>query len=272
MKRFFLIVAILTLGIRAVYAESPRLRSNHADKWLTVEDVRAEIDFGREVAARIIGKYSLYDNDALTRYVNLVGKSLAQYANRPELDFTVGILDSNIINAYAAPGGFIFITRGAIDAMENESELAGVLAHEIIHVSQKHIVRELEIRGSDNSSISGVSRLVGGATDAIKMAFVQAIDKAMNILLERGHKKDDELEADAMAVVLTAQANYDPRALLIYFEKIKKNRGEEMASIKKLHPPFEERIKLIKKAIEKGGLSGDGKGEARFKKNRSDKG
>ncbi|GMT43179.1 MAG: peptidase M48 [bacterium] len=267
MRRLFVLFAALALTVPAA-AESPRTRANYADMMVTVDDIKAEIEFGRDVAARIIGRYSLYDNDRLTRYVNLMGKSLAQYANRPELDFTVGILDTDVINAYAAPGGFIFITRGAISAMKDESELAGVIAHEIIHISQKHIVKEMDIKGSDTSAVAGFSRVVGGSTDAYKMAFTQAVDSAVDILFEKGYGKNDEVEADTLATVLIAQFNYDPKALVRYFKKIGEIRGNEIKSLKKLHPPFNERIRWINEIIEDGGLSGEdfNHGEARFRR------
>jgi len=220
-----------------------------------VDDVKSEIAFGREVAAAILGKYPLYKDEKLARYVNLVAKSLAQYANRPELNFTVGILDTDMINGFSAPGGYVFITKGAIDAMDDEAELAGVIAHEMMHVTQRHIVKELNIHGSETSPAAGFSRMIGGATDVVKVAFVKAMDEAVKILFERGYKKQDEVEADTLATMLIASADYDPSALARYFGKIKKTEGQETQSLKKLHPSFDERIGWISQTLEKNGLA-----------------
>ena len=266
MRRLPLLLALLVTASVTVYAGNARLRSHQLKQWASVEDVQAEIEFGREVAARIIGKYSLYKDEQLTRYLNLVGKSLAQYSNRPELEFIVGVLDTDVINAYAAPGGFIFITKGALDAMEDEAELASVIAHEIIHISKKHIVKELNIKGSDASAVSGFGRLVGGASDAVKVAFSQTVDRAVKILFESGYKRQAELEADSQGVILASMLNYDPTALMRYFRKVEKIEGEPVSQLKKLYPPFDERISLIKNSLSEAGIeySGYRKGKERF--------
>ena len=266
MRRLALLLALLVTSSVTSYAENIRMRSHQLKQWVSVEDVQAEIVFGREVAARIIGRYSLYKDKELTRYLNLVGKSLAQYSNRPELEFVVGVLDTEVINAYAAPGGFIFITKGALDVMEDEAELASVIAHEIIHISKKHIVKELNIKGSDASAVSGFGRLIGGASDAVKVAFTQTVDRAVNILFETGYKRNDELEADSQGVILASMLNYDPTALTRYFRKVEKTEGEPISQFKKLYPAFDERISFINSTLKKEGIGDIGyrKGRERF--------
>jgi predicted Zn-dependent protease len=249
-------------------AENVRQRANaQAELYVTEEDVKSEIIFGKEVAATILGKYPLYRNEGMTRYVNLVAKSLAKFSNRPELDFTVGILDTNMVNGISAPGGYIFITRGAIEAMDDEAELAGVLAHEIIHVSEKHIVKELNIHGSDSSAAAGLSHLIGGSGESVKVAISTAMGEAMKILFERGYKKNDEMEADRLGVQLATMAGYDPTALNRYFAKLKTGKSSETASIEKIHQPFDDRIQLLSHTIDNSGLPGNGfSGKDRFKK------
>jgi predicted Zn-dependent protease len=249
------VFALLALSVSPTIAANQRQRISQEAQRLSMDDVKSEIAFGREVAAGILGKYPLYRDEQLTRYVNLVGKSLAQYASRPELNFTVGILDTSAINGFAAPGGYIFITKGAIDAMDDEAQLAGVIAHEMMHVAQRHIVKEMNIHGTEASPAAGFSRVIGGATDVVKVAFVKAVDGAMDILFERGYKKQDEVEADTLGTVLAASANYDPAALVRYFEKIKGTEAKETTSLQKLHPPFDERIEWIRRAMEKNGLA-----------------
>ena len=269
MRRLPLLLALLVTASVTVYAGNSRLRSHQLKQWASVEDVQAEIEFGREVAARIIGKYSLYKDEILTRYLNLVGKSLAQYSSRPELEFVVGLLDTEVINAYAAPGGYIFVTKGALDAMEDESELASVIAHEIIHISNKHIVKELNIKGSDTSAVSGLGRLVGGASDAVKVAFSQTVDRAVKILFEDGYKKSAELEADSQGVILASMLSYDTTALMRYFRKVEKIKGEQVSQFNKLYPPFDERISFIKSSLTEAGIDNSDlkKGKERFNAN-----
>jgi len=256
MTRSLILLAVLLFISMPADAENMRLRRHQVEEeTITTSDIEAEIMFGREVAARIIGKYTVLKNDELTKYVNLVGKSVALHGNRPEIDFVFGVLDSDVINAFAAPGGYVFITRGAIEAMENEAALAGVLAHEIIHVNERHIVRELNIHGSSSFPVEGFARIIGGATDAAKIAFVRAVDEAVNILFDRGYKKQDEHEADTLGIILSASANYNPEALVEYFEQIKE-RTEPPGSYSSLHQPFDERIADLRETIKEEGLAG----------------
>jgi predicted Zn-dependent protease len=266
MRKILLAVfALLALSTPSNAGQGARVRENSKMNVITGEDVRAEINFGREVASAITGKYKLYNNESATRYVNLVAKSLARYSNRPELNFTVGILDVDMVNAVSAPGGFIFISRGALEAMDNEAELAGVLAHEIIHTSQRHIVKELNIHGIDTSPAAGLSHLIGGASDSVKVALQTAMGEAMSILFERGFKKNDEIEADSLGTVLLYSAGYDANALEHYFGRLKSSNASETASIEKIHAPFGERENLIVEIIGKNGLpSGGFVGKERF--------
>ena len=257
-KMIFAAVAAALLVLPASAEDSVRMRQHHAMQVIGEADIKAEILFGKEVSARILGKYPLYQNDALTRYANLVAKTLAQYSNRPELAFTVGVLDTGMINGFSAPGGYIFITRGAIEAMSDESELAAVIAHEMMHVCQRHIVKELNIHGTSDSPIGGFSHMIGGAGEAVNLTFVRALDQAVNILFERGYKRQDETEADTLGTMLVANAGYDPTALVRYFEKIKAGEEKETTSLLKLHPSFDDRILWINQAIEKDGLGGNG--------------
>jgi predicted Zn-dependent protease len=271
MLRIFLVIA----SFMAVFAmclpddassRSSRKRASQLRDTVSEDDVKAEIQFGREVGARVLGQYALYDEEKLTKYVNLVAASLARNAGRPELTFRVAILKSDNINAYAAPGGYIFVTKGAIMQMENEAELAAVIAHEMAHITGMHIVKELEIRGTDSSASSGITRMVGGAGDPAKAAFASMVDKAVGILFERGYKKEDEKDADMSGVVFTALSGYDPLAMISYFERISEARGDDMEILNKTHPSFDERISLITETIEAEGLDGQEytKGDNRF--------
>ncbi|MDH5542875.1 MAG: M48 family metalloprotease [Nitrospinota bacterium] len=233
-----------------------RARAHNQIDWTNEDDIKAEIVFGREVAARIIGRYSLYKNDNLTRYCNLIARSLAENSNRPELQFKVGILDTPTVNAFAAPGGYIFITKGAIEAMENEAELAATIAHEITHISQKHIVKELNIRGKSGSSEASLGKLIGGGGETMTVAFTQAVDNAMNVLFQNGYAQKDEQEADTLGIMLAASLGYNPEALANLFRRMEKAESNKVSSLIKLHPAFSNRIKWVEETIQNEGLSG----------------
>ncbi len=220
------------------------------------EDVKAELDFGREVAARLMGRHTLDDEQSLRRYVALVGHTLTPHANRPELDFHFGVLETDIVSAYAAPGGYVMVSRGAIRHMDDEAELAGVLAHEIVHITERHIIRELDIRGKDSGAVSGLARIIGGSGDPAQKAFSQAVDQALDILLEKGLEREDELEADRLGALLATQAGYDGQGLERFLARVAES-GSVGADkgLAKTHPPFEERVTALQDFAKRQGIA-----------------
>jgi len=222
---------------------------------ITAEDVRAEINFGREVAARVLGRFPLLRNERLTRYVSLVGTALAAQSGRPELNYHFAILDSDSVNAYSAPGGYIFITRGALEMANDEAELAAVLAHEIAHVSERHIVKALNIHASDNSGAAGLGRMLGAGSDTARVAFMQALDQAVKILFENGYSQQDELQADRMATLLLVNTGLDPLALRRYLARVQTVDNKSQA-INTTHPPSAERLESLDRLITEEHLIG----------------
>lgn len=184
-------------------------------------DIQAEVAFGREIAARILGREKLRDNAELARYITLIGQALALNSGRSELSFYFAVLDSEQVNAYSTPGGYVFITRGALKQMRDEAELAAVLAHEIAHVQLRHIVNAMHIRGKKTSGVmTWMSVITGGSADTAKVAFFQAVDQATNLLFEEGFNIRDELAADRVALMLLANTGYDPDALSRFLTRI----------------------------------------------------
>ena len=229
-------------------------------------DVQKEIIFGREIAAIVLSDRKLSPNSVLNRYLNLVGHSIARHANRPELEYSFAAVESSEINAYAAPGGYIFVTTAALAMMENEAELAAVLAHEIAHVSDRHIVKTLDIRADDESMTAIVSKIVGSTAETTSVVFYQAVDYALAILFDKGLEIQDEYDADMQALYLAAFAGYDPTAYPRFLERISGVVESRRGELWKTHPPFSERINRLEKIIENEGLSGLGKykNEKRF--------
>lgn len=218
-------------------------------------DLQAEIDFGRTIAARVLGQIPLHRDNALNTYVNLVGHALTQQANRPELEFHFAVLSADFINAYSAPGGYVFITHGALQAMQDEAELAAVLAHEIGHITEKHIVKEHNIRGRETSALSTVSSIVGGAQDSARVAALQAVDKAVAMLLTTGPKHEDELAADETALLLLASTGYDPQALHRFLARIGALETEPQNTLRVSHPPATDRILNLERLLRENGLN-----------------
>lgn len=234
-----------------------RKRASSAGE-MTKDDVSEEVRFGREVSARLLGKYGLYDNPALMKYVNLVGRSIARNTNRPEIEFRFAVIDTNEINAFSTPGGYVFITRGALAQMKDESELAGVISHELGHIVGRHIVRELDIHGSEDSAVVGLAHFIGGSSESARAAFAQAVDKAMDILFKDGYKRKDEIQADTTAVIYCALSGYDPSGFLRYLERIAALKGKTTEVLDRTHPPYAQRIALLKETITREGMDSGG--------------
>ncbi len=253
---FFVVLVMLTVLHPAPLSAAEtqfRQRVSNYDEEVTA-DISEEVRFGREVAARVIARSGLYENPVLMKYVNLVGRGLSRMTNRPEIDFHFAVLNTDEINAYAAPGGYIFITRGALLRMQDESELAGVLAHEMGHIVEKHAVRELGIKGTESSAVSGLAHLIGGSTESARTAFSQAVDKALDMLFKDGYKREDESQADKDAVIFCALSGYEPTGLVKYFERLKDQKGKNTGVLDKTHPPYVDRIAWLKSTIIQEGV------------------
>lgn len=248
-------LSLLPLSLQAAeQGENWRQRASSETTDMAKDDVAEEIRFGREISARMIGRFGLYDNPRLMKYVNLVGQALALNTNRPEIEFHFAVLNTDEINAYAAPGGYVFVTRGALAKMQDESELAAVLAHEMTHINERHVVKELNIHGAEGSAAGGLARLIGGGTEAARVAFYQAVDKALDMLFKNGYGREDEIQADKGAVLLCALSGYDPSGLVRYFERIGPVKGKATETLDKTHPPYNDRIAWLKDTITKEGI------------------
>ncbi|HET7319092.1 MAG TPA: M48 family metalloprotease [Nitrospirota bacterium] len=225
---------------------------------VATSDIVEEIRFGRAVAARIIGRYGLYENTQIMIYINLVGQTIARGANRPEIEFHFAVLNGDEIMAFGIPGGYIFITKGALRAMRDEAELAGILAREVGHIAEKTAVRELKIRGIEDAGITGLAQIIGGSTDPARAAFRKAVDKAMDMLFRKGYKREEDEKADEDAVILCAMAGYDPSGLVRYMGRTHGVAGKQTGAIDGAQTSIEVRIDRLKAFIlQEGADAGD---------------
>ena len=271
MKSSYLLLScvLLIVFVDSSLAARKRLTLAAEPGEYTEADIEKEVLFGREMAAIMLAERKLSDDEALTRYLNLVGLSVVRHARRPELKFYFAAIESPEINAYAAPGGYVFVTTAALDQMHDEAELAGVLAHEIAHVSDRHIVEVLRIRQSDESMIATIGKIVGASAESASTIFGQALQHALEILFSKGLEAEDEYDADMQGLYLAATAGYDPAAYIRYLERIQPLVEAKRGELDGTHPPFFSRIERMKRLIETEGLSvlGAIKNEKRFRAN-----
>ncbi|MDJ0834020.1 MAG: M48 family metalloprotease [Gammaproteobacteria bacterium] len=258
MNRLFSLAAAAGLALstfNVADAGRTRISTEIAQSDYTLKDVELEVRFGREMSAVILADFKMMDQQELNRYVNLVGQTVLQQSSRQDIPFHFAVINSPVINAYAAPGGYIFVTRGALNLMRSEAELAGVLAHEIAHVAQRHIVKALKIKAEDDSALGSVSRIIGSTSSSANVVFDQVVDKAIEILFSEGLKRQDEFEADEIGIVLTAMAGYEPLAYYQYLQRIQPYVERPGAEMSKTHPPITSRLKKLQNIIDNEGLA-----------------
>lgn len=244
-------VIFLIIFTSPCHAENYRMRLHQLETDTIQEnDISAEIYFGRQVAARLLNIEKLSINKRLTRYLNLIGTYLVMHSARSDIQFHFAVLDSDIVNAYSAPGGYVFVTRAAIDNAQDEAELAAILAHEIAHINARHIVNELNIRGENNLNVTVFTRLLGASADSTRIAVSQAVDSALQVLLKDGYKLHDEIEADRLAIHMLAESGYDPTALLRYINRISKLRSINSTGSSPTHPTPAQRKEILKTILE----------------------
>lgn len=207
-----------------------------------------EIELGKDVAANLLGAAPLVNDPALQDYVNKIGKWIALHSDRPNLPWRFGIMDTNGINAFATPGGYVFITRGMLLRMRDEAELAGVLAHEISHVIERHALNTMR-----KGAFAGLASdaLSNYAQDKGKPAYTKLV-RAGTELYSRGLDKQDEFAADRMGVVLAARAGYDPYGLAATLQTLASiNPQDDAVTLMfKTHPDPNERLELLMGAME----------------------
>jgi predicted Zn-dependent protease len=210
-----------------------------------------EIDIGLHMAATLVGAAPLLQDDALQRYVNRVGKLLSLHGSRPQLPWKFGVLDDRDPNAFAAPGGYVFISAGMLDLLESEAELASVLAHEITHVNEKHHLKAVQtdnLLGAATDILGAVSdqqiAKSGGKYAGLKKGAADKIVGASRQLYARGLDRDDELAADAGSLVLLQRAGYDPWAFIAVMQKLQAREKTDsgLALLLKTHPSPGARI------------------------------
>jgi predicted Zn-dependent protease len=207
-----------------------------------------EIAIGRDVAARLVGAAPLMPNARVQRYVNNVGRWLASQTERADLPWQFGVLEAPEVNAFAVPGGTIFITRGLLEKMGSEAELAGVLGHEIAHVLRKHHLKAIQ-KGA-MASLSG--EVAGAALSNVNSDARHKLVSFGTEMYSRGLDKGDELEADRLGVVIAARAGYDAYGLPSVLQTLQGMNAADsaVALMFKTHPAPGERLDALGKRMQ----------------------
>lgn len=207
-----------------------------------------EIKLGGDLAGIILGVAPLVLDGSRQRYVNRLGRWLALHSDRPDLPWKFGIIATSDVNAFSMPGGYVLITRGMFDKMRSESELAGVLAHEIAHVVRKDHIGALQ-QSLRNSALTGFGDYVKGGGMAGNLVKTAVINAGKD-MFTRGLNKNDEFDADRMGVVIAARAGFSPFGLVGVLQTLSAAPDEKgYALMNKTHPLPVERIDRLDRAM-----------------------
>jgi predicted Zn-dependent protease len=212
---------------------------------------KKEIEIGREMHPKVLQQYGRYDDERLQAYVNQVGQQIAAKSHRPDLTYTFTVLDSEETNAFALPGGYIYITRGIMSYLNDEAELAAVLGHEIGHVTARHAVRQ-----QTGATAAGVgATLIAILTGSGSLANIANVAGTALVL---GYGRDMELEADALGAEYLGRLGYDPESMIDVVRLLKNQELFEIQRAKEegreprvyhgvfsTHPDNDQRLKEV---------------------------
>ncbi|WP_239190270.1 M48 family metalloprotease [Candidatus Nitrotoga sp. HW29] len=232
---------VLKDGVQKKIEEKSDAATSSALLGLVGTSQEEEITIGRQIAGNLLGASALVKDKKLQTYVNNVGRWVANQSERPDLPWHFGVIESSDVNAFAAPGGYIFLTRGLYRLLQNEAELAGVLGHEIGHVIRKHHLKILQKSSLVDLGGKLISKQVGG-NDKVQKLIGSGAE-----IVARSLDQNAEFEADRIAVVLAARAGYDAFALPEVLQQIghfSKDDGS-VALLFKTHPHPDDRLEKL---------------------------
>ncbi len=201
-----------------------------------------EIQIGKDLSAGLLGSTPLVDDPVVQNYVNRIGRWLAMQTERSELPWTFAVIDTDTVNAFAAPGGYVFVTRGLFLMLRNEAELAGVIGHEISHVLRRHhlVAIEKQMRASLATDVTGM--LVDYNSEMVDVLVGAGME-----LYGKGLDREDEFEADGMGVVVAARSGYDayglPAMLMTLYNS--SENDQSLTFLFSTHPPTVDRLENL---------------------------
>ncbi|MDR2135214.1 MAG: M48 family metalloprotease [Treponema sp.] len=224
------------------------------------EEITPEQEYyiGRAVGANLLSRYQVWQGDAaLTKYLNQICTVIVINSPRPEIynGYHVGILDSMEINAFATPGGHIFVTRGLLACADSEDTLAAVIAHEIGHIQLQHSIKAIKnnrIMNAIMTTASSAARTLGNE-ELRELADVmdESVNEIITTLIDKGYSQEQEFEADTAAMSLLAAAGYDPAGLISMLRQLETNQRSQSGGLVKTHPSPERRIESAQGTVAK---------------------
>ncbi|MEA1919400.1 MAG: M48 family metalloprotease [Campylobacterota bacterium] len=219
----------------------------------SMEDITPEQEYyiGRSISANLLSRYKPYNNKAVQEYINQIGLLVSYASDKPDIfgGYHFMVLDSDEINAFAAPGGFIFVTRGMLRCTDSEDAVAAILAHEIAHVTHQHGMQSIKkSRWSDVGMTLGseaAKKYTSSEVSSLVSMFEGSIDDVVNTLVVNGYSREYEEEADESAIAMLNKIGYSSSALIDVLKLMDKRLKPGGLDFAKTHPDPKDRISEI---------------------------
>jgi predicted Zn-dependent protease len=221
---------------------------------ISLISVSDEIKLGREAQRQVAAQVPELTDKAVASYVSDVGKRLAARAPGPKYPYSFRVANYRELNAFALPGGPVWIHRGIIHSAANESQLAGVLAHEIAHIARRHAADQITKQLVANGLLGLFGAILGNDGGGARTAQIGAQVLANGYMLK--FSRDDEREADSEGLKIMQRAGWDPRGMPDFMEILRREQGRDPGSVEiflSSHPAPAERVEVLRRAIPKGG-------------------
>lgn len=221
---------------------------------LSLISVKQEIELGREAQRQVKSKIPQLNDATIVSYVQSLGRRLTPHAGGPQYPYSFSVANYREINAFALPGGPVWINRGTITAAQNEAQVVSVLAHEIAHISQRHAADQLTKSLVANGLLGLLGALLGNDSGA-RAAQIAAQALAGGYMLK--FSRDDEREADRVGARVMRNAGWDPREMIAFMEILRQRQGRDPSSVEVFlssHPGPAERVQLLRTELR--GVSG----------------
>jgi beta-barrel assembly-enhancing protease len=259
----------LAAGAVPAHAQFGRLGDvvKTAEKAKKIVDIKVtdaeERQIGQQVSDKIVEDFGVYQDANVTKYVTLLGSVLTQASSRPNLDWQFVVLDTEGVNAFAAPGGFIHITKGMLGLMKNEAELAGVLAHEIVHITDKHTVNAIQT--SSGVQMASDEYGSGGMAQTLVAKFA---DAAYKNIINNAFSRGDEEGADEKGMTLANTVGYAPNGLSAALTALadRNKDAKEPNGLFASHPQIKDRLAKMERVIKEKKLAATATVQARYAK------
>lgn len=196
-----------------------------------------EEKLGKQINQQLTGQqFQLYNNAQVNKYVDRIGQRLAKNSTRPDISYTFQVVKDDSINAFATAGGYVYVTTGLLKAADNEAQLAGVLAHEIGHIAERHLIEQMQ----ETAIARGLASVAGLDENT-------AVQLGVELALRRPNSRSDEFQADARGVQTLGKAGYAQVAMINFLEKLRSQRS--VPTFLSTHPATDDRIARLKKII-----------------------